>query len=86
MGEPRAFPGLVNQLPGITQMAWERLYPFEKPFLTIRGNIDPGHLGLPETQQTLLDSIPGQQRTGPKDRFNSSDFQHLNEFHAVNFS
>jgi haloalkane dehalogenase len=61
MGGPRAFPGIVNQLPGITQLAWEGLYTFEKPFLTIWGNNDPGNLGLPETQQTLLDSIPGTE-------------------------
>jgi haloalkane dehalogenase len=59
MGGPRAFPGIVNQLPGITQVAWEGLYAFENPFLTIWGNNDPGNLGQPEIQQTLLDSIPG---------------------------
>ena len=61
MGGPRAFPGLVTQLPGITQVAWEGLRSFEKPFLTIWGNNDPGNLGRPEVQQTLLDSIPGTE-------------------------
>jgi len=61
MGGPRAFPGLVNQLPGITQVAWEGLHAFEKPFLTIWGNNDPGNLGRPEVQQTLLDGIPGTE-------------------------
>jgi haloalkane dehalogenase len=61
MGGPRAFPGLVNQLPGITQVAWEGLHAFEKPFLTIWGHNDPGNLGRPEVQQTLLDSIPGTE-------------------------
>jgi pimeloyl-ACP methyl ester carboxylesterase len=59
MGGPRAFPGLVNQLPGVTQEAWEGLREFDKPFLTIWGGNDPGNLGRPETQQMLLDMIPG---------------------------
>ena len=61
MGGPRAFPGLVNQLPGVTEVAWEGLMAFEKPFLTIWGNNDPGNLGQPEVQQTLLDSVPGTE-------------------------
>lgn len=61
MGGARAFPGLVNQLPGITQAAWEGLTAYEKPFLTIWGNNDGGNLGRPETQQMLLDSVPGTQ-------------------------
>jgi haloalkane dehalogenase len=59
MGGPRAFPGLVNQLPGVTDIAWEGLGEFEKPFLTIWGGNDPGNLGRPETQQALLDHVPG---------------------------
>lgn len=59
MGGPRAFPGLVNQLPGVTQPAWEALGRFEKPFLTIWGGNDPGNLGRPMVQQALLDHIPG---------------------------
>jgi pimeloyl-ACP methyl ester carboxylesterase len=59
MGGPRAFPGLVNQLPGVTQAAWEALGRFEKPFLTIWGGNDPGNLGRPMVQQALLDHIPG---------------------------
>ena len=35
MGGPRAFPGIVNQLPGVTDAAWEGLGEFDKPFLTI---------------------------------------------------
>lgn len=61
MGGVRAFPGLVYQLPGLTQESWEGLVTFEKPFLTIWGNNDPGNLGLPKTQQTLLDRIPGTE-------------------------
>lgn len=61
MGGVRAFPGLTAQLPGITQVAWDGLYTFEKPFLTIWGNNDAGNLGRPETQQQLLDNIPGTE-------------------------
>jgi pimeloyl-ACP methyl ester carboxylesterase len=59
MGGPRAFPGLVNQLPGVTGIAWAGLGEFEKPFLTIWGGNDPSNLGRPETQQALLDHVPG---------------------------
>jgi len=61
MGGPRAFPGLVNQLPGLTNAAWEGLGEFEKPFLTIWGDNDPGNLGRPVVQQALLDHIPGTE-------------------------
>ncbi len=61
MGGPRAFPGLVNQLPGVTDAGWVGLREFDKPFLTIWGGNDPGNLGRPETQQALLDSIPGTE-------------------------
>ena len=61
MGGPRAFPGLVNQLPGVTDSAWESLGEFDKPFLTIWGGNDPGNLGRPEVQQALIDHIPGTE-------------------------
>jgi pimeloyl-ACP methyl ester carboxylesterase len=61
MGGPRAFPGIVNQLPGVTNTAWEGLGDFEKPFLTIWGGNDPGNLGRPEVQQALIDHIPGSE-------------------------
>lgn len=61
MGGSRAFPGLVNQLPGVTDPAWEGLGNFNKPFLTIWGGNDPGNLGNPEVQQTLIDHIPGSE-------------------------
>ena len=61
LGGARAFPGLTDQLPGVTQVAWEGLTTYEKPFLTIWGNNDSGNLGLPETQQQLLDRIPGTE-------------------------
>jgi haloalkane dehalogenase len=59
MGGPRAFPGLANQLPGVTDSAWESLGEFKKPFLTIWGGNDPGNLGRPEVQQALSTIFPG---------------------------
>ncbi|MGJ3239057.1 MAG: haloalkane dehalogenase [Anaerolineae bacterium] len=59
MGGPRAFPGLINQLPGVTQAGWDGLGEFEKPFLTIWGDNDPGNLGQPAVQQDLLAHVPG---------------------------
>jgi len=59
MGGPRAFPGLVNQLPGVTDSGWAGLAEFDKPFLTIWGDNDTGNLGNPTIQQTLLEHIPG---------------------------
>ncbi|MEO1668412.1 MAG: haloalkane dehalogenase [Chloroflexota bacterium] len=61
MGGVRAFPGLTSQLPGVTQVAWGGLETYENPLLTIWGNNDAGNLGLPETQQQLLDRIPGTE-------------------------
>jgi haloalkane dehalogenase len=59
MGGPRAFPGLVNQMPGLTQEAWDTLGTFDKPFLTIWGGNDPGNLGQPTTQSALINHVPG---------------------------
>ncbi|MDJ0707982.1 MAG: haloalkane dehalogenase [Leptolyngbyaceae cyanobacterium MO_188.B28] len=60
MAGPRTFPSLVNMMPGVTQVAWEGLSTFEKPFLTIWGDNDPVPLvGPPEIQQALITAIPG---------------------------
>jgi len=61
MAAPRSFPGLVNDLPGLTDTAWEGLAEFEKPFLTIWAGNDPGQLGRLEAQQMLIDRIPGAE-------------------------
>ena len=61
MGGPRAFPGLVNQLAGVTDAGWEGLGRFEKPFLTIWASNDPGNLGQLEVQQALIEHIPGSE-------------------------
>ena len=59
MGGPRSFPGLVNQMPGLTQHAWDGLGAYVSPFLTIWGGNDPGNLGQPAVQQALIRHIPG---------------------------
>ncbi len=59
MGGVRAFPGLINQLPGVTDSGWAGLGEFTNPFLTIWGNNDGGNLGNPVIQETLIDHIPG---------------------------
>ncbi len=61
MGGARAFPGLVNQLPGVTDSGWAGLGEFDKPFLTIWGDNDGGNLGEPAVQQALIDHIPGSE-------------------------
>lgn len=61
MGGVRAFPGLVNQLPGVTDSGWAGLAEFDKPFLTIWGDNDTGNLGNPAVQQLLIDHIPGSE-------------------------
>jgi len=61
MGGARAFPGLVNQLPGVTDSGWAGLGEFDKPFLTIWGDNDGGNLGDPAVQQLLIDHIPGSE-------------------------
>lgn len=61
LGGPRAFPGIANQLPGVTDAGWAGLGEFKKPFLTIWGGNDPGNLGRPEVQQALIEHIPGTE-------------------------
>jgi haloalkane dehalogenase len=61
MGGPRAFPGLVNQMPGLTQVGWDGLGEFEKPFLTIWASNDPGGQGLPAAQALWLEHVPGTE-------------------------
>jgi haloalkane dehalogenase len=56
---PRVFPSLVNDMPGENDEAWAGLTEFEKPFLTIWASNDPGNLGSQETQDRLIDNIPG---------------------------
>ncbi|MEM6318773.1 MAG: haloalkane dehalogenase [Bacteroidota bacterium] len=59
MAGVRTFPYLVNQLPGVNDVAWAGLTSFEKPFLTIWAANDAGTLGACATQQNLIANIPG---------------------------
>jgi pimeloyl-ACP methyl ester carboxylesterase len=59
MAGPRVFPSLANQLGGNTIEAWNGLTSFDKPFLTLWASNDPGNLGSCETQQQLIDNVPG---------------------------
>ena len=59
MAGVRVFPSLINQLPGVNDAAWAGLTSYEKPFLTIWGSNDVGLLGSCETQQKLIDEVPG---------------------------
>ena len=61
MGGARAFPGLVNELGGVTDAGWAGLGEFDKPFLTIWGDNDGGNLGQPFVQQSLIAHIPGSE-------------------------
>ena len=67
MAGTRTFPSLINDLPGETADAWEGLMSYQQPFLTLWGANDPGQLGSCETQQRLIDSVPGAQGQ-PHDR------------------
>jgi haloalkane dehalogenase len=59
MAGPRVFPSLVNELSGVNEDAWAGLTSYEKPFLTIWASNDPGNLGRCETQNQLINNIPG---------------------------
>lgn len=59
MAGVRSFPSLVRELPGVNDEAWAVLTSFERPFLTLWAANDPGSLGRCETQQELVDSVPG---------------------------
>jgi haloalkane dehalogenase len=59
MAGVRVFPSLINQIPGVNDAAWAGLTSYEKPFLTIWGSNDVGTLGSCETQQKLIDNVPG---------------------------
>ncbi len=62
MAGPRVFAALVNELPGVTRDAWERLTRYKKPFLTIWGGNDPDILlGTKQVQDNLIKNIPGAE-------------------------
>lgn len=55
----RVFPSLINEVPGVNDEAWAGLTEFEKPFLTIWSSNDPLSPGSCETQDQLVNNIPG---------------------------
>ena len=59
MAGTRVFPSLVNELEGANAEAWAALTAYDKPFLTVWASNDPGNLGRCETQNQLIDNIPG---------------------------
>ncbi|MFK7988246.1 MAG: haloalkane dehalogenase [Sandaracinaceae bacterium] len=59
MAGVRVFPSLVNELSGQNAEAWAGLMSFERPFITLWAANDPGSLGRCESQQRLVDAIPG---------------------------
>ncbi len=59
MAGPRVFPSLINEVPGTTEEAWAGLTSFERPFITLWASNDPGAQGSCETQQELVDAVPG---------------------------
>lgn len=61
MAGPRVFPSLINELPGANEEAWNGLTSYEKPFLTIWANNDPGNLGSCAFQNNLIDNVPGAE-------------------------
>ncbi len=71
MAGARVFPSLVNELPGANDAAWAGLTAFERPFLTLWAANDPGTLGACETQQRLIDSVPGAAGL-PHDRLDAA--------------
>ncbi|MEL6593395.1 MAG: haloalkane dehalogenase [Bacteroidota bacterium] len=59
MAGVRTFPSLFNEVGGETADAWQGLTAYEKPFLTIWGENDPGELGSCENQQGFIANVPG---------------------------
>jgi haloalkane dehalogenase len=61
MAGTRVFPSLANEIGGVNQNAWANLQQFAKPFLTIWASNDPISIGRCETQDRLINNIPGAQ-------------------------
>ncbi|MEO0896426.1 MAG: haloalkane dehalogenase [Bacteroidota bacterium] len=59
MAGVRTFPSLFNEVGGTTADAWAGLTAYEKPFLTIWGENDPGELGSCQNQQNFISNVPG---------------------------
>ncbi|MEM9520801.1 MAG: hypothetical protein AAGA37_15890, partial [Actinomycetota bacterium] len=67
MAGTRVFPSLVLEIDGVNDEAWAGLQSFDRPFLTLWASNDAGTLGACETQQNLIDNIPGAEGQ-PHDR------------------
>ncbi|MEM7140751.1 MAG: haloalkane dehalogenase [Actinomycetota bacterium] len=67
MAGTRVFPSLVLEIDGVNDEAWAGLTSFDRPFLTLWGGNDAGTLGACETQQNLIDNVPGAEGQ-PHDR------------------
>lgn len=61
MAGPRTFPGLRDELIGITQERLDALTRYQRPFLTIFGGNDPGLVGEGDGQPWMIENIPGAQ-------------------------
>ncbi|WP_208354310.1 haloalkane dehalogenase [Pseudaestuariivita rosea] len=61
MAGPRTFPGLRNELVGITADRKAALETYTRPFLTIFGANDPGLVGEGDGQPWMMNEIPGAQ-------------------------
>ena len=59
MTGPRTFPGLRDDLIGITEARRDALTTYEQPFLTIFGGNDPGLVGEGDGQPWMTQNIPG---------------------------
>ena len=92
---PRSLPSMASLANEEAELrAWESIQQFEKPFLTVFGELDP-LIGGPQHQSRLIDNIPGAKGQ-PHDRILAGHFvqesageevaQRLNAFIAANVS
>ena len=90
---PRSLPSMASLANEEAELrAWESIQQFEKPFLTVFGELDP-LIGGPQHQSRLIDNIPGAKGQ-PHDRILAGHFvqesageevaQRLNAFIAAN--
>lgn len=61
MAAPRTFPSLLNDLVNRTQPRIDKLATYKGPFLTIFGGNDPGLSGAGDTQEWMIENVPGAQ-------------------------
>lgn len=61
MAGPRTFPGLRDELVGVTAERRAALAAYRRPFLTVFGRNDPGLAGEGDGQPWLTENVPGAQ-------------------------